>query len=127
MTESGYTIPLGRLIGVLIAVGGLYHALTPWVFGHAYETPAAISSVASGLTLLVFGGLRAAGVRGWPIWVCAAAGLWVLSAPQALGLGVHGLANNEALWGGLFVVVLSGLAALDQWFGGPTPVASAPY
>lgn len=104
-------ITLGR-----IAVGGVFHALAPWLFGYADDTRAAVSNLVSGALLAVFGGVRAWGLKGWPILVCAVVAAWVLVAPQALRFERLHFGANEALWGGMLVLALVAITTLSRWF-----------
>jgi len=106
MRDTDNRDPIGRLIGALIAVGGLWHAAAPWILGYSDVRTATGISVAAGLTLVVFGGLRAAAAGVWATAVCGVVGLWVLLAPQVFGYGGPGFAEDEAVWGGLMVGVL---------------------
>jgi hypothetical protein len=65
----------------------------------------------------VFGVLRAATHREWPLWACGAIGLWIIGAPGLLGYGTRGVAVDEALWTGLVTLGLVGLVAVDVRFG----------
>lgn len=119
-----------RLIGVLLALGGLWHAAAPWIFGYE-DVPAAVASnVISGLALTAVG-IAFAALKGgsWLSGVGAAIGVWVLFAPPVLGFHHRPFALHEAIWGGPLVLVLIAISLVDRWLsegegppvGRPTP------
>ena len=124
-----FTFPQG--IGVVNLCLGLGHAAAPWLLGYADIPRAAVSSVATGLVLAVFGAARALGAGMWANIVCLVVGVWMLFAPGVLQYGSmanlrHGydaFAALEALWIGLAVIAMAGCSALATWLGRPTAPA----
>jgi hypothetical protein len=119
MTERGHDYLFGRVLSALFILGGLWHAISPWVYGYADLRAAVVGNVVSGLVLALFGLIRAFGVRGWPTLACAIVGVWILIAPHAMGFGARGFAANEALWGGLMTIVVAGITALADRYDRP--------
>jgi hypothetical protein len=98
--------PTGRVIGGILALGGLWHTMGPWVLGFSEVRTATGNAVAAGLTMAVFGILPAVGAGVWAIAICGLVGLWILLAPQVFGYAGPGPAADESLWVGLIVSVL---------------------
>jgi hypothetical protein len=117
-TWWGRNLGFQRPIGLLLIVGGLWHAASPWINRYSDVHAAVVSDVASGLALAAVGAVFVA-VRGGALLTAAAAiiGVWVLIAPQVLGFGGPGLAAHEAVWGGPITIVLAALAALERALG----------
>lgn len=107
-----HSVTLGKMIGGIIALGGIWHCMAPWTFGYADHRPAVISHLVSGGILFVFGAARALGWKRWPLIVCAVTGAWVLFAPLALRTSGMPFAMNDGLWGGFFVLLFCGAAAI---------------
>jgi|GEM_PF-6789048 len=106
-----------RLIGVVLIVGGLWHVAAPWIFGYSNIMRAVLSDVISGAALALVGvGYVVLQGGAWLNWIGGAIGVWVLIAPQILGVGRPALAMLEASWGGPITLVLVTIAALDRWF-----------
>ncbi|MBN9120747.1 MAG: SPW repeat protein [Planctomycetes bacterium] len=127
-TWWGRNLGIQRSIGLLLTVGGLWHAASPWISRYSNVTAAAASNVASGLVLAAVGAALAA-LRGGAglTWAAGAIGVWVLIAPAVLGFGGPGLPANEAIWGGPITIVLAVLAGLDRRLGrdqGPPPIGT---
>ena len=109
--------PLHRLAGGLIALGGAWHMVAPWVMLYSDDRSLVISNLVTGAALVVFGVLRAAYRQmAWPVWVCGAIGLWVVVAPGMLGHWERGMAMNEALWTGFGVLGLAVVLGIDRRF-----------
>lgn len=117
---------LQRLVGVLLLLGGLWHAAAPWTFGYADIPPAKLSNLIAGLVLAAVG-IAFIVLRGtaWLAWLAGAVGVWVLAAPHVLRFADNGLAMNEAVWGGPITVVLAVISGLEHWLGRPAPAVPA--
>jgi hypothetical protein len=116
--KQGHPSPLHRIIGVMLTVGGLWHAAAPWIFGYSHLRPAVTSDLASGLTLALVGvGLVAVGWSWLLIGLAGAIGVWVLTAPQLLGVAGPQFIMLEAAWGGPLTIALTTIAALEHSFG----------
>jgi hypothetical protein len=129
-TWWGRALGFQRSIGLLLTLGGLWHAAAPWINGYSNLTGATASNVASGLALAAVG-VAFTVLRGgtWLSWVAGAIGVWVLIAPAILGFGGPGLAMNEAVWGGPITIILAVIAGLERRFArdeGPTPAGTQP-
>jgi len=124
------TIGFQRSIGILLTVGGLWHAAAPWINGYSNLTALTTSNVASGLTLAAVGVVFVALRGGMGLsWAAGAIGVWVLIAPAVLGFGGPGLAMNEAVWGGPITIILAIIAGLERRFSrdeGPAPFGTQP-
>lgn len=115
--KQDQSLPLQRVVGVLLTIGGLWHAAAPWIFGYSSIRSALISDVASGLALAVVGAAMVA-IQGaaWLNWIGAAIGVWVLVSPQLLGNAGPRMVMLEATWGGPLTIILVVLAALERQF-----------
>src|SRR6188472_3605035 len=120
------SLPLQGVIGVMLTIGGLWHASAPSIFGYSEIRSALISDLASGLALALVGVTMVA-IQGaaWLYWIGAAIGVWVLVSPQLLGNAGPRMVMLEATWGGPLTIILVVLAALERQFeriGGYGPV-----
>ena len=107
-------LPIQLLVGILLTLGGLWHAAAPWAFGYSAVRAAVVSDVASGLALTLVGvGYVMLRRVGWLNMVAAAVALWILVAPQVLGVGRPWLAAVEASWTGLLTIALVIVASFD--------------
>jgi hypothetical protein len=115
--KSEPSLPLQRVIGVLLTIGGLWHAAAPWTFGYSGIRSALISDLASGLALALVGVTMVA-IQGaaWLYGIGAAIGVWVLVSPQLLGNAGPRMVMLEAIWGGPLTIILIVLAALERQF-----------
>jgi hypothetical protein len=113
--KPAHSYPLQRVIGVLLTIGGLWHATAPWIFGYSNIRSAVISDVASGLALAAVGATIVA-IQGasWLNWIGAAIGVWILVSPQLLGNAGPRMVMLEATWGGPLTVILVVLAGLER-------------
>jgi hypothetical protein len=110
-------MPLQLFVGILLVVGGLWHAAAPWVFGYAANRPAMISNIVAG-TALTLVGVGIIWLRGaaWLNWIGAVVGVWVMISPAVLGIGPQWMAMVEANWGGLLAIAVITISALDLLF-----------
>jgi len=110
-----------RAVGVLLLLGGLWHAAAPWTFGYADVPAAKLSNLIAGLVLAAVGILFLL-LRGtaWLAWLAGAIGVWVLIAPHVLGFADRGMAAYEAVWGGPITIVLALIAGAARWLGRPS-------
>jgi hypothetical protein len=106
--------PFNQIIGILVTIGGLWHAAAPWTFGYSGLRPAMLSDVISGLTLALVG-IGMIALRGaWGlIGLGFAIGIWVLAGPQLLGVAGPRMVMLEATWGGPLTLALMTIAALE--------------
>ena len=112
--------PIQRTVGVLLVVGGLWHAAAPWVVHYSQFQPMVVSSIAAGAALVLVG----AGYlvfRGGAIldWAGGLLGAWVTLAPAVLLADRPFLPMLEASWGGPITLALVAVAALDRHFSAP--------
>jgi hypothetical protein len=106
--------PLNQIIGVLLTIGGLWHAAAPWTFGYSDLRPAMLSDVIAGLMLALVGiGMIALRGAWWLIGLGFAIAIWVLAAPQLLGVAGPRMVMLEATWGGPLTLALMTIAALE--------------
>lgn len=120
-TTAGWRgFDLQRAVGLLLLLGGLWHAAAPWTFGYADIPAARLSSLIAGLVLagvgILFIVLRGAA---WLAWLAGAIGVWVLAAPHVLRFADNGLAMNESVWGGPITIILAVISGLEHWLGRP--------
>jgi hypothetical protein len=109
--------PLQRVVGLLLTIGGIWHSAAPWVFGYSAIRAAVISNMSAGIALAVVGICFIIFRGGWVLNCLAATiGIWVLVAPQILGIPKDELADLEAIWGGPLAIALAAIAAYDLHF-----------
>ena len=121
-----HNYPLQPIIGVMLTIGGLWHAAAPWIFVYSSIRAAVISDMAAGLTLAVVGlGYIILHGAWWLDTIAAAIGVWVLMAPQLLGFAGPQFTELEATWGGPITIVLAIIASLERQFDSVTDYRAA--
>ena len=107
-----------RLLGLVVALGGLWQIVAPFLLNFADEQMVVRNSIISGILLVLFAGFGAYGIGRWSRtfvrasdWLACLTGLWLAISPFVLRYQEVGPAFWSALIVGLASFIIAGVIA----------------
>lgn len=105
---------------LMMALGVLIFC-SPWLFGFANETTAALNAQIIGVLVFVLAIVETLVFRIWEEWIGAVAGAWMLIAPFVLGFNSLGTPTVVHFALGLLAIVCVVWSTTDHTFGSAEP------